>query len=266
MSARTFHRPSTPDDPIHNYTIFSPLESDPNEPTASSSPPSPSPTPRPSKPQYRLIEDVEDLHRYRPGGYPFLQVGDHLAEDRYQLVHKLGSGGYSTIWLARDLREARYVAVKTITADASRHSPEARVLRSLGSSVSRPGKEVFPPLLDEFWVAGRNGRHRCVVTPPARMSVFDTKELRRSSIHGAYGPSRRAAVAAPGLPTLCPGRENSGLPVFARMLTRWRIETRSGESRALSYGPFGVATTYPRGVQARGAICGRFTFVVHFSS
>ncbi|PYI31052.1 kinase-like protein, partial [Aspergillus indologenus CBS 114.80] len=169
------------------------LKSDPDEPTASTSPPSPSPTPRPSRSQYRLIEDVEDLHRYRPGGYPPLQVGDHLADGRYQVVDKLGYGGYSTIWLARDLREARYVAVKTITADASRHSPEAGVLRSLGSSVSRPGKEVFPPLLDEFWVAGRNGRHRCVVTPPARMSLFDAKE---ASTFGLFRPRVAQSIIA----------------------------------------------------------------------
>ncbi|RAH82855.1 kinase-like protein [Aspergillus japonicus CBS 114.51] len=169
---------------ISTSTPLSP-KSDPNESTASSSPPSPSPTPRPSKPQYRLIEDVEALHRYRPGGSPPLQVGDHLAEDRYQLVHKLGSGGYSTIWLARDLREARYVAVKTITADASDDTPEATLLHSLGPLPPRPGKEVFPPLLDDFWVAGCNGRHWCVVTPPARMSVFDAKEV---STFGLFRP------------------------------------------------------------------------------
>ncbi|RAH51089.1 kinase-like protein [Aspergillus brunneoviolaceus CBS 621.78] len=121
--------------------------------------------------QYRLMEDVEDLHRYRPGGYLPLQVGDSLADGRYQLVGKLGHGGYSTIWLARDCREARYVAVKVLTADASSHSSssEVRVLRSLASASSRP-------LWDEFWVVGCNGRHRCVVTPPARMSLFDAKE------------------------------------------------------------------------------------------
>lgn len=100
----------------------------------------------PGKFQYRLIEDVEDLHRYRPGGYLPLQVGDSLADGRYQLVGKLGRGGYSTIWLARDCHEARYVAVKVLTADASSHSSssEVRVLRSLASAVSRPGKEVLP--------------------------------------------------------------------------------------------------------------------------
>ncbi|RAH72029.1 kinase-like protein [Aspergillus aculeatinus CBS 121060] len=147
----------------------------------------------PGKFQYRLIEDVEDLHPYRPGGYLPLQVGGSLADGRYQLVGKLGHGGYSTIWLARDCHAARYVAAKVLTADASSHSHEVRVLRSLGSAVSRPGKEVLPPLLDEFWVAGCNGRHRCVVTPPARMSLFDAKE---ASVSGVFRPRVAQSMVA----------------------------------------------------------------------
>ena len=101
---------------------------------------------------------------YRPGGYHPLQIGDDLDEGRYRLVDKLGYGGYSTIWLARDLGRARYVAVKVITADASTYTPEASLLHSLGSSPPRPGSEIFPRLFDEFWVAGPNGKHRCIVT------------------------------------------------------------------------------------------------------
>ncbi|GKZ81564.1 hypothetical protein AnigIFM56816_006085 [Aspergillus niger] len=133
-------------------------------------------TVRPGRPQYRLVEDVEDLHRYCPGGYHPLEVGDDLDESRYRLVDKLGYGGYSTIWLARDLRQARYVAVKAITADASTSTPEPGLLCSLGSTPPRPGSEILPRLLDEFWIAGPNGRHRCIVTPPARMNLFDAKE------------------------------------------------------------------------------------------
>ena len=150
-------------------------------------------TVRPGRSQYRFIEDVEDLHRYRPGGYHPLQVGDALDEGRYRLVEKLGYGGYSTIWLARDLQRARYVAVKVITADASTYTTEASLIYSLGNSPPRPGSEIFPPLLDEFWVAGPNGKHRCIVTPPARMSLFDARE---ASTVGLFRPNVARSIIA----------------------------------------------------------------------
>src|SRR5690349_2939382 len=54
-----------------------------------------------NKPEYMPIEDVEKLERYRPGGYHPVTIGEQLG-GRYSIVHKLGFGGYSTIWLARD--------------------------------------------------------------------------------------------------------------------------------------------------------------------
>lgn len=47
------------------------------------------------------IDDVETLDRYRPGGYHPVTVGEQLG-GRYSLVHRLGFGSYSTIWLARN--------------------------------------------------------------------------------------------------------------------------------------------------------------------
>lgn len=156
-------------------STFTPLKSDKTNRDTDASNDSRTSTARPSKPQYRLIEDVEDPHRYCPGGYHPLEIGDDLNKGRYRLVDKLGYGGYSTIWLARDLHRARYVAVKAITADASISTPEAS-LSSLGNSPLGLGSEIIPRLLDEFWIAGPNGKHRLFITPPARMSLFDAKE------------------------------------------------------------------------------------------
>lgn len=148
---------------------------------------------KPSRSQYMLIEDVENLHRYRPGGFHPIQIGDNLNERRYCLVDKLGYGGYSTIWLARDLQRARYVALKAITADASTYTPEASLINSFGRSPPRPGREIFPCLLDEFWVAGPNGNHRCIVTPPARMSLVDARE---ASTVGLFRPKVAQSIIA----------------------------------------------------------------------
>lgn len=48
--------------------------------------------------------DAEPLHRYRAGGYHPIRLGDLLNDGRYKVLHKLGWGGYSTVWAARDLR------------------------------------------------------------------------------------------------------------------------------------------------------------------
>ena len=47
--------------------------------------------------------DAEPLHRYRPGGHHPVHLGDKFKDDRYKIVYKLGWGGYSTVWLAKDL-------------------------------------------------------------------------------------------------------------------------------------------------------------------
>jgi serine/threonine-protein kinase SRPK3 len=148
---------------------------------------------RPAKSQYRIIEDVEDLDRYHPGGYHPLQIGDKLDDGRYRLVDKLGHGGYSTIWLARDLQRARYVAVKVATADTGSCSHEASRIHSLGKSTRRHGRDIIPSLLDEFWVSGPNGRHKCIVTRPAQMSLFDSRE---ASTFGLFRPQVAQSIIA----------------------------------------------------------------------
>ncbi|KAL2839466.1 hypothetical protein BJX68DRAFT_247849 [Aspergillus pseudodeflectus] len=60
---------------------------------------------------YNWIRGVESIERYTPGGYHPVMVGDTLHK-RYRIVDKLGSGGYSTVWLAHDDKLDEYVAPK----------------------------------------------------------------------------------------------------------------------------------------------------------
>jgi hypothetical protein len=53
---------------------------------------------------HHLTAPVENLEAYRPGGYHPLYLGDHLHNQRYTILRKLGYGSYSTVWLARDQR------------------------------------------------------------------------------------------------------------------------------------------------------------------
>ena len=44
----------------------------------------------------------EDSSGYVPGGYHPVHIGD-IYHERYRVIHKLGYGAYSTVWLTRDL-------------------------------------------------------------------------------------------------------------------------------------------------------------------
>lgn len=123
---------------------------------------------------YQPIEDVERMEYYRAGGYHPVTIGDCL-HNRYRVVHKLGHGTYSTIWLARDERDNRYVAVKICTADTTPLKTD--VLSKLLKPQKSPdmGRTMIHSVWDTFNIQGPNGNHACLVTNPARMSLSDAK-------------------------------------------------------------------------------------------
>lgn len=126
--------------------------------------------------KYMPLEGVERIERYRSGGYHPVAIGDYL-HDRYRIVHKLGFGGYSTIWLAKDEKADRYVGVKILVADGkSRESTMLHQLSSGNIDNRHPGKDIIRPILDEFVIKGPNGEHQCLVTAPASMSLSDAIE------------------------------------------------------------------------------------------
>ena len=128
---------------------------------------------------YNHIDEVETLTYYQPGGYHPIKIGDQLNE-RYRVVHKLGYGSFSTIWLARDKMLSRYVAVKVGAAHSS--EKEVDVLAHLFDpdfEDENPGKSFILPILDRFSIHGPNGTHPCFVTAPARCSLSYAKEASR---------------------------------------------------------------------------------------
>lgn len=142
--------------------------------------------------QYMFIEDVEKLERYRPGGYHPIVIGDYLHDRRYRIVHKLGFGAYSTIWLARDEAAGKYVAIKI--AIAAGDSPESDILHMLGPvNLRNPRASMILPMLDEFVLCGPNGKHRCYVTAPARSSLAEAKD---ASYIRLFQPSVARAISA----------------------------------------------------------------------
>lgn len=122
--------------------------------------------------------DLEDFEDYTTGGFHPVVIGDTFQDGRYEVVHKLGFGGYSTIWLAQDNRLQRYVSLKVLVASESSKSAEADIIRLLhtGSDPSHLGEQFMPRLLDGFSLEGPNGTHICLVQEPAGCSLAASKE------------------------------------------------------------------------------------------
>lgn len=132
-------------------------------------------TSRGSSIKYEWIDGVEDLELYEPGGYHPLMIDDVL-HDRYRIVDKLGHGGYSTIWLARDEACKRYVAVKVCISSSEASSKEPLIIQALkrSSSNSRSlGAVALPDVLDTFEICGPNGTHACYTLTPAQGSLAE---------------------------------------------------------------------------------------------
>lgn len=131
-----------------------------------------------------FTNQVENLYRFR--GFHPVHLGDGYKENRYLVIHKLGHGGFATVWLGRDQVRKRYVALKVLASEVSQNCPEVDILRRLRSSPEHSGKAYIMSLLDHFWIHGPNGSHLCVVSQVAGPSI---KQFNR------YSGRLRASVA-----------------------------------------------------------------------
>ncbi|KAI1742775.1 kinase-like domain-containing protein [Xylaria scruposa] len=109
---------------------------------------------------------LEDISRYNKGGFHPIHIEDVL-DDRYEVVHKLGSGGFGIVWLCWDRHIEKWRAVKVMTADHSSNSAEAKTFEFLkqNSSLEELDRNHIAVPLDSFWIDGPNGRHLCFVLP-----------------------------------------------------------------------------------------------------
>ncbi|OXV07645.1 hypothetical protein Egran_04590 [Elaphomyces granulatus] len=103
---------------------------------------------------------VENLEKYEPGGLHPTHLGEVYDNGRYKIVHKLGFGHLSTVWLAHDLQCKRYVALKIV---AAKDSQDYKDFKDLKES-DHPGRNYIASSLDCFWLQGPNGYHLCLVS------------------------------------------------------------------------------------------------------
>ncbi|KAF8061863.1 CMGC/SRPK protein kinase [Lyophyllum atratum] len=136
-----------------------------------------------------MTEDEEDWEDYVKGGYHPVKIGDTFSDARYVVVRKLGWGHFSTVWLARDTKMNRHVALKVVKS-APRYTEtaldEIKLLQRLITSSTppstsptptsptaappppspahtHPGRSHVISFLDHFRHKGPNGTHVCMV-------------------------------------------------------------------------------------------------------
>ncbi|KAI0031640.1 kinase-like domain-containing protein [Vararia minispora EC-137] len=132
-----------------------------------------------------MTEDEEDWEDYCKGGYHPVHIGDTFSDGRYTVVRKLGWGHFSTVWLAKDAKSNRHVALK-IVKSAPRYTEtaldEIKLLQRLITSSTpqpeptpddphptpspaqtHPGRSHVISFLDHFRHKGPNGTHVCMV-------------------------------------------------------------------------------------------------------
>ncbi|CAK7273993.1 hypothetical protein SEPCBS57363_005934 [Sporothrix epigloea] len=111
---------------------------------------------------------VEDTQKYAPGGYHPVDIGDVISsgEREYEVIHKLGHGGFATVWLVRSgVQSTSYHALKILCADGDDYvDPELAIFEHL-KKVAAAGHPNVVDLHDSFKITGPNGEHKCLVLP-----------------------------------------------------------------------------------------------------
>ncbi|XP_043702289.1 serine/threonine-protein kinase SRPK-like [Telopea speciosissima] len=112
-----------------------------------------------------VTSEDEGTEDYRRGGYHAVRIGDTFKSGRYVVQSKLGWGHFSTVWLAWDTHNSRYVALKV--QKSAQHYTEAAmdeitILKQIAEGDPDDNKCVVK-LLDHFKHSGPNGQHVCMV-------------------------------------------------------------------------------------------------------
>ena len=140
-----------------------------------------------SSPVYRSpdISDVEDLEGYAPGGYCPVEIGDEFGSNLeiYTVLHKLGFGASSTVWLVRrdgiESAKPTFHALKILRADLSEgQHPELNLIERLEQAGWKcKAHPNFVQIQSWFIINSTNGSHRCFVLPLLGPSLFDPRVL-----------------------------------------------------------------------------------------
>ncbi|KAG6031391.1 hypothetical protein E4U41_007583 [Claviceps citrina] len=120
----------------------------------------------------KTIEE-EDIPGYKPEYFYPVELGE-VIDERFQTVTKLGYGSCSTIWLARDLQDHRYLTLKFYVHNCphQRELPFYERLRKLLPS-QHPGAGRIRHLLGHLEIKGPDGTHSVLIHDVSQMSLRD---------------------------------------------------------------------------------------------
>ncbi|KAI3587370.1 kinase domain-containing protein [Fusarium oxysporum f. sp. albedinis] len=109
------------------------------------------------------VEDAcEPINRYEEGLYLLICIGEVIA-GRYRIEHKLGHGGFSTVWMAYDMHKGKDVALKIMTADPAGEREFLRHNEIISCVPDTSGLLIYQ---DAFLMPGATRNpHRVLVSP-----------------------------------------------------------------------------------------------------
>ncbi|KAJ5885081.1 kinase domain-containing protein, partial [Penicillium taxi] len=106
-------------------------------------------------------EFCEPIERYADGTYYPLHIGEILV-DTYRIVHKLGWGGFSTVWMAQNIKTHSMVALK-INVPGDVGDQELSIQKEILLTVE--DLSHHSTFLDTFTLKGLRVTHLVIVSP-----------------------------------------------------------------------------------------------------
>ncbi|GMM34692.1 serine/threonine protein kinase [Saccharomycopsis crataegensis] len=136
------------------------------------------------------LKHEEDLKDYCNGGYHTAYIGEYYHDGRYVLVRKLGWGHFSTVWLAKDLKSNKHVAIK-IVRSAKNYTEtaidEIHLLRKCTEGdPNNLGYHKVIHLLDSFYHVGPHGTHVVMVFEVLGESMLDLTRRYKAGVPIIY--------------------------------------------------------------------------------
>ncbi|KOC13626.1 putative CDK4/6 [Aspergillus flavus AF70] len=137
---------------------------------------------------FTLLDSTEKLEEetlswYTPDSFYPVKIGE-VFQSRYHVIGKLGYGGYSTVWLCRDLQQHAYVALKVFERNSAEGQRETEIYHHLNSLniVDHAGVKLIRKALDSFQITFAEGNFECLVHPPLGMSLYDFRTQLRAKV------------------------------------------------------------------------------------